>query len=379
METTWFKRYFETENNFTLTNGKVFILYGPRRAGKTELAKKLISGFSGNVYSGTGDNQELRELFSAQKLNMLKTIFGSYDLIFIDEAQRIHEAGFGLKLLADHFPETAIFVTGSSSFDLSNKIGEPLTGRSISRNLFPLSVCELYGQFGGMNILQMLDNLLIYGSYPEVLNATSANGKIEYLFSIRDSYLFKDILELDSIRNPSKLTDLLKLLAFQIGQQVSLNELGNNLGITKQRVERYLDLLEKTFVIKKVSGYSRNLRKELIKTARYYFIDNGIRNAVINNFNPLSQRNDIGMLWENFLFTERLKTKAYKRIFANDYFWRTYDRQEIDLVEEREGRLFGYEFKFSPKKLKVPKAWAEAYPDAEFQVISKENFLEFLI
>jgi hypothetical protein len=309
----------------------------------------------------------------------LQTAFGSYQLLFIDEAQRIPDVGYALKLLIDHFPEMIILVTGSSSFDLSNKIGEPLTGRNTLRNLFPISVLELYQQFGGMYILQKLEDLLIYGAYPDVLNASSADDKKEYLISIRDSYLLKDILELESIKNPAKLSDLLKLLAFQIGQEVSLNELSNSLGIAKQSVERYLDLLEKTFIIKKVGGFSRNLRKEVVKTARYFFWDNGIRNALINNFNPIDQRNDVGMLWENFLYMERLKTKSYKRIFSNDYFWRTYDRQEIDLVEERGGRLYAYEFKWKLQKVKAPKAWADAYPDSEFQVISKENFLDFLL
>lgn len=378
MDYTWLTRYLEFDNNSVLKKGKVFTLYGPRRAGKTELAKKLVAGFPGKTYIGTGDNQELRELLSAQNLSLFQSVFGNYDLIFIDEAQRIPGVGYGLKLLVDHFPETIIFVTGSSSFDLSGKIGEPLTGRNTVRSLFPLSVYELYSQFGGMEVLQMLDNLLIFGSYPEVLNSPTADDKTEYLFSIRDYYLLKDILELESIRSPAKLTDLLKLLAFQIGQQVSLNELSNNLGIAKQSVERYLDLLEKTFVIKKVGGFSRNLRKELIKTARYYFLDNGIRNAVINNFNPLSQRNDVGMLWENFLFAERLKTKEYKRIFSKDYFWRTYDRQEIDLVEERDGKLLGYEFKWGNKVPKPPKLWLETYKNSSFEVINKDNFLNFL-
>jgi predicted AAA+ superfamily ATPase len=339
----------------------------------------MILGFSGKIYSGSGDNQEIRELLSAQKLSQLQAAFGSYQLIFIDEAQRIPEAGYGLKLLIDHFPEMIILVTGSSSFDLSNKIGEPLTGRNTVRNLFPISVLELNEQYGGMFVLQKLEDLLIYGAYPEVLNASSADDKKEYLISIRDSYLLKDILELESIKNPSKLNDLLKLLAFQIGQEVSLNELSNSLGIARQSVERYLDLLEKTFIIKKVGGFSRNLRKEVVKTARYFFWDNGIRNALINNFNLLSQRNDLGMLWENFLYMERLKTKSYKRIFSNDYFWRTYDQQEIDLIEDRDGKLYAYEFKWTPKNKKAPKAWADAYPGSEFQIISKENFLEFLL
>ena len=225
----------------------------------------------------------------------------------------------------------------------------------------------------------MLEQLIIYGGYPDVLNAKSKEDKIEYLLTIRDSYLLKDILEMENIRNPSKLSDLLKLIAFQIGHEVSVNELSNNLGIAKKSVERYLDLLEKTFVIKRVSGYSRNLRSEVTKTARYYFYDNGIRNAIINNFNPLDQRDDIGMLWENFLFIERLKKQEYKRIFSNNYFWRTYNRQEIDLVEERDGKLFGYEFKWKQRKIGAPKIWSATYPNSEFEVISKENFLNFLI
>jgi hypothetical protein len=379
MELVWYKRFLESQTESILKKGKVFFLYGPRRVGKTELIKKILAGFSGKIYSGSGDNQEVRELLSAQKLNQLRSAFGNYQMIFIDEAQRIPEAGYGLKLLIDNFPEMIILVTGSSSFDLSNKIGEPLTGRNIVRNLFPVSVLELYEQFGGMYVLQRLEELMIYGAYPEILNASSADEKKEYLMSVRDSYLLKDILELENIRNPSKLNDLLKLLAFQIGQEVSLNELSNGLGIARQSVERYLDLLEKTFIIKKVGGFSRNLRKEIVKTSRYYFWDNGIRNAIINNFNLPLQRNDVGMLWENFLFMERLKTKSYRRIFSNDYFWRTYDMQEVDLVEDRDGKLYAYEFKWGPRKIKTPKAWADAYPDSEFRVISKENFLEFLI
>ena len=375
----WYERYLEFSEKDYLKKGKVFILYGPRRVGKTELIKKYISNFDGKIYSGTGDNQELREILSSQRLSRITSFLGNYDLLFIDEAQRIPEIGMGLKLLVDSFPEIKIIATGSSSFDLSNKLGEPLTGRNITRLLFPVSIFELYHQFGGMQILQMLENLLIFGSYPETLNTNSINEKSEYLFSLRDAYLFKDILELENIRNPSKLSDLLKLLAFQIGQEVSLNELANNLGIAKQSVERYLDLLEKSFIIKKVRGFSRNLRKEVVKTSRYYFWDNGIRNAVINNFNLMNQRNDKGMLWENFLFIERLKSKEYKRIHSNNFFWRTYDQQEIDLVEEREGQLFGYEFKYAPRKKKVPKAWSQAYPEAHFEVISKDNFLEFLI
>ena len=377
--TKWYKRYIEYTPEFFSKKGKVFVLYGPRRVGKTELLKKLIPSFKGKIYAGTGDNMELREILSSQKLSQFTTSFAQYDLVYIDEAQRIPDIGQGLKLLIDQFPAIQIIVTGSSSFGLSTQIGEPLTGRHITRILYPISVYELYQQFGGIHILEQLENLLIYGSYPEILNTSNHKDKVEYLSTLRDAYLFKDILELENIRNSNKLGDLLRLLAFQLGHEVSLTELGNKLGIAKQSVERYLDLLEKAFIIKKVSGFSRNLRKEVVKSSRYYFWDNGIRNALINNFNPLGLRNDLGMLWENFLFNERLKSKHYKRIYSNDYFWRTYDQQEIDLIEERDGNLFAYEFKYSPRKVKAPKAWEKNYPGATFDVISKDNFLEFLI
>jgi uncharacterized protein len=375
----WYKRFYENLTSSLLQPGKVLVLYGPRRVGKTELVRAMLSTYKGKIFSGTGDNQELRTLLESQQLTKISTLFGSYDLIFIDEAQRIPQIGFGLKLLVDSHPNISVIVTGSSSLDLSNKIGEPLTGRNKIRTLFPISILELYQQFGGMEVIQILEQLLLFGSYPDVLNAKSKEDKIEYLLSVRDSYLLKDILEMENIRNPSKLSDLLKLLAFQIGHKVSLNELSNSLGIAKQSVERYLDLLEKTFIIKRIGGFSRNLRSEVTKTARYYFYDNGIRNAIINNFNPIDQRNDIGMLWENFLFIERIKKQEYKRLFSNNYFWRTYNRQEIDLVEERDGRLYGYEFKWKQRRINAPKIWKETYTNSDFEVISKDNFLEFLI
>jgi len=379
MTDQWYTRFYEDLAGSLLVPGKVMVLYGPRRVGKTELVRAMISSFKGKIYSGTGDNQELRNLMESQQLSKISTLLGSYDLIFIDEAQRIPQIGYGLKLLVDAHPNISIIVTGSSSLDLSNKIGEPLTGRNKIRTLYPISVLELYQQLGGMEVAQMLESLLLFGSYPDVLNAKSKEDKVEYLLTIRDSYMLKDILEMESIRNPSKLSELLKLLAFQIGHEVSLSELSNSLGIAKQSVERYLDLLEKTFIIKRVGGFSRNLRSEITKTARYYFYDNGIRNAVINNFNLIDQRNDIGMLWENFLFIERIKKQEYKRLFSNNYFWRTYNRQEIDLVEERDGRLYGYEFKWSQRKVTPPKIWKETYPDSDFEVITKDNFLDFLI
>lgn len=379
MQADWYIRYYEDKITDWIKPGKALVFTGPRRVGKTELIKKWLTGFEGKVYAGTGDNLELRDLLSSQNLNRIRLMFEGYDLIFIDEAQRIPGIGYGLKLIVDHMPHIKLIVTGSSSFDLTQKIGEPMTGRFINRILYPLSVLELHYQFGGMTVNESLDELLVYGSYPEVLSNRAKEDKIEYLRNIRDSYLLKDVLELENIRNPAKLSDLLKLLAFQIGKEVSHNELSNSLGIAKQSVERYLDILEKAFIIKKTGGFSRNLRNEVSQNSRYFFWDNGIRNALINNYNPIEMRNDVGMLWENFLFIERLKKQEYHRIYTNNYFWRTYDRKEIDLVEERDGRLYGFEFKWKEKSVKAPAKWLGTYENATFEVIHKNNFLSFLI
>ncbi len=241
-----------------------------------------------------------------------------------------------------------------------------------------MAALEIKDIFGPMRAMEMKEQFMVYGSYPEVLAEVNDADRKELLVSLRDSYLLKDILELENIKNSRKLSDLLKLIAFQVGREVSLNELSNSLGIAKQTVARYLDLLEKTFIIKQVHGFSRNLRKEVSKTSRYYFWDNGIRNAIINNFNSLDTRDDIGMLWENYLFIERIKKQTYHRILANNYFWRTYDRQEIDLVEERDGRLFGFEFKWGNKKVRPPRLWLDTYDNAEFMVINRENYISFI-
>jgi len=379
MPEIWYDRHYESLKDSFFRSGKVIVLTGPRRVGKTELVRKMLSGFEGRLFQGTGDDMELREVIYSQKLQLILTNLGSYDMIFIDEAQRIPDIGLGLKMLVDHVPGIKIVVTGSSSFSLLHKTGEPLTGRQFTRKLFPISVQELYSQFGGMKVSQLLDELMLYGSYPEIIKESSRQGKIDYLVSIRDSYLLKDIFELENIKHSQKLNDLLKLIAFQIGHEVSLNELSNSLGISKQSVERYLTLLEQAYVIKKVGGFSRNLRTEITKTARYYFLDNGVRNAVINNFNELSNRNDIGMLWENFLFAERLKYLEYNQVYTNLYFWRTYDRKEIDLIEERDGTLYAFEFKYRASKAKCPIAWSSAYPDSTYCEVNRDNYLDFLI
>ncbi len=377
MKTVWINRYYEESEDILLKKGKVFVLFGPRRVGKTMLIEKLISKFKGNIYIGTGDNFDLLEILSSQSLTKIKSALGKYDLIFIDEAQMIPNIGYSIKLLIDNMPEKTIILTGSSSFELSGQIGEPLTGRQKQKKLYPISMLELRNQFGGMFLIENLEELLIFGAYPDVLIQDSIVDKTEYLLSIRDSYLLKDIFSLSELKLQNKVFDLLRLLAFQIGHEVSMNELANNLGIAKQSVDRYLSLLEKAFIIKRMGGFSKNLRNEITKSSRYYFFDNGVRNAVINNFNTVNNRNDIGMLWENFMVMERLKKQEYQRLFSNNYFWRTYDQKEIDLIEERNGKLYAFEFKFG-KKSKEPKQWRAAYPDSEFNVVTPDNFLEFI-
>ncbi len=376
----WVNRHIEKLLNELVIPGKVFILYGARRVGKTSVLQKHVQTKFRNYFIGTGDDFHVRKILSSEDLIQITNSFYGFTGIFIDEAQRIPNIGWGLKLLVDHNPNLKIIASGSSSFELSNQTGEPLTGRNISYIMFPISISELVNTYGRIKIMQNLHDYLIYGTYPETLTSVNYKSKQKYLFSLRNSYLFKDILELENLKSPDKLIDLLQLIAFQIGNEVSINELSRSLSIAKQTVERYLDLLEKSFIIIKVRGYSSNLRKEITKSHRYYFVDNGVRNAVINNFNPISQRMDAGMLWENFCFIERIKKQNYNNIFSNNYFWRTYDRQEVDLVEDRNGTLYGYEFKWNPhKKCKVPKAFKEAYPNSKFSCITPDNFLDFIL
>jgi uncharacterized protein len=374
----WFERYYQHKFPKYLQAGKVLVVYGPRRAGKTALIEHFLKSFDGKVYHGVGEDALLQDIFRTPRRQQFEQLFSGYDLLVFDEAQKLPDVGTGLKLIVDLFPKIPVIAGGSSSFALSSQVGEPLTGRHRPMMLYPLSMMETASQFGGMRVMENLEDYLIYGTYPETLSAANHAERQEYLLLLRNSYLYKDILELEHIRNSDKLSDLLRLLAFQVGREVSLNELSNALGLAKQTVARYLDLLEKSFVVRKVRGFSRNLRKEVSRSARYYFWDNGIRNAVINNFNRLSFRDDIGMLWENFLFMEREKKRCYTGMHANTYFWRTYDRKEIDLIEEEGGKLSAYEFKWKKKGSKAMKDWLEAYPQATLEIISRENFLDFV-
>jgi len=373
-------RFYSSRIEKNLHSNKVLVIYGPRQVGKTTLIKNYLKNYKGRVYQSTGEDAALKDILYSEKFSTIIPFFSDYDLLFIDEAQKIENIGQSLKIIVDQIPGIKIIATGSSSFDLSNKIGEPLVGRQNILKLFPISALEIKNQFGAVDVISQLDNYMIFGSYPEIINLKGKQQQIDYLSSLRDSYLLKDILELANIRNSKKILDLLKLVAHQIGQEVSIQELGNNLDMSKNTVESYLDLLEKSFIIFNIRGFSKNLRKEISKTSRYYFFDNGVRNAIINNFNPLNLRSgkEIVQLWENYLFIERFKKQEYKKITSNNYFWRTWDQKEIDLVEEREGKLFGYEFKWGNKIPKPPQIFLDTYPNSSYQIINKENYLQFI-
>lgn len=362
-----------------LSPNKVIVIYGPRRCGKTTLLNKFLEGISEKYLFVSGEDLTVQNYLSSQSIQKLREFVGGNELIVIDEAQRTENIGINLKLIVDHIKNIKVIATGSSSFDLARDVGEPLTGRKFVLKLFPLAQMEISIIEQRFETDANLDARLIYGSYPEIVITNDNKQRELYLREIISSYLYKDILELEGIRHSNKLIRLLQLLAFQIGKEVSYNELGTQLGMSKNTVERYLDLLEKVFVVYKLSGFSRNLRKEVSKNHRYYFYDNGIRNAIIGNLNPLEMRDDTGTLWENYIIMERIKKQEYLQVVANNYFWRTYDQKEIDLIEEREGRLYGYEIKWKKTKARPPKDWLATYKNATYEVITRENYLEFII
>lgn len=362
-----------------LSYKKVVILYGPRQVGKTTLLEEFLKTYHGTYRFDTGDDIVVRNVFLTENKSQLQDYAGNNSLIVIDEAQRIPGIGLGLKILVDALPKTFFLITGSSSIELMGQVGEPLTGRKKTLFLFPLSQKEIHPNSNRFDIKQNLELYLLFGGYPEVFTIQNKKKKEDYLKELTHSYLLKDILEMDKVKNSQVLLDLLRSLAFQIGGEVSLSELSRNLQINAKTVARYIDLLEKSFIIYGLRGFSRNLRKEITKMRKFYFYDNGIRNALISNFNPLSMRNDIGMLWENFIFMERLKKRSYDDINANIFFWRTWDQEEIDLIEERDGHLFGYEFKYkSSKKLKIS-SFQENYPNEPVDVIDSENYPDFIL
>ena len=361
-----------------LQPNKVVILYGAGRVGKTMLVKEILANVNEPILRLNGDDINVHDKLSIRSIENYKQILGTYKLLYIDEAQKIPEIGLKLKLMIDEIEGLRIIISGSSSFDIHKNDGEPLTGRKYTFTLYTLSENEYTQIENNINKMDKVRERLVFGNYPELLHLPDRQDKVDYLNEMISSYLLKDILVYEHIKNSQKIFNLLRLIAFQIGGEVSLQELGIQLGISKNTVEKYLDLLSKVFILHKVEGFSRNLRKEITKNSRWYFLDNGIRNAVIANFNSLQARNDIGALWENYMISERLKYQEYRRISSNNYFWRTYEQQEIDWVEERDGSLFGYEFKWKEEKVKIPTQWKSAYPDASFELININNFSEWL-
>ena len=358
---------------------KGIIIYGARQVGKTTLVNDIIKKLHLHTLVINGDQSRFIDIITSRNLSKIKSLVSGYELLFIDEAQRIPEIGINVKIILDNLTKLKVLVTGSSSLDLASKISEPLTGRVWSYHLYPISFLEL-SQF--KNRAELDDNLeerLIYGSYPEIFSYGNDVKKREYLQMISDAYLYRDLIEFGDIKNSSKIRGLLKLLAFQIGSEVSLTELGNTLDMSKDTVSRYIDLLEKSFIVFRLEGFSRNLKKEVTRMDKIFFYDLGIRNILIDNLKPLKDRNDSGFLWENFLLLERMKRNSSKQDFVSDYFWRTHTGAELDYVEEKNGTLYGFEFKFGGKIAKVPAGWTKAYPESKFQCINRNNYLDFIL
>lgn len=373
------KRAIEDEVLKYLRPNKVVVLLGPRRVGKTVLIQQILNRISEPYLLLHGEDQDVRRQLEYRSTQRYKNIIGGKSLLIIDEAQKIPEIGNVLKLMVDTIAGIKILATGSSAFDLEKFTGEPLTGRKHTFYLFGLSEKELNQTENIFEKEANLRNRLVYGNYPELIHLEDLQERKAYLDELIKSYLLKDILEFDLIRNSEKILQLLRLIAYQIGSEVSFTELGKQLGISKNTVERYLDLLSKVYIIHSVGAWSRNLRKEIVKGKKWYFFDNGIRNALIGDMKPIENRNDVGLLWENYIISERIKYQQYEKMLVYNYFWRTYDQQEIDWIEDREGTLHAYEFKWNPnKKAKLPNLFKETYPNSEFEVISRENFLEWV-
>ncbi|MBG6111786.1 putative AAA+ superfamily ATPase [Flavobacterium sp. CG_9.10] len=377
----YFKRAIVQEFNRKLLPNKVLILLGARRVGKTELIINYLQTIPSESYLKlNGEDINDANLLKERSVSNYQRLLLNIDLLVIDEAQIIPDIGLILKLIVDSIPGIKIIATGSSIFDLNNNLGEPLVGRKNTLFLFPLAQMEFALYENYKQTTENLEQRLLFGGYPELEQYTDWEDKKEYLYEIINSYLLKDILIFDGIKHSDKIYDLLRLIAYQLGKEVSLLELATQLQMSKNTVANYLDLLSKVFIIFKVEGFSRNLRKEIVKSSRWYFYDNGIRNGIINNFNRLDSRTDIGDLWENYLASERVKKQNYQKIKAKNYFWRTYDQQELDWLEETVEELHGFEFKWNEKKkVKIPTAFAKAYPDATFEVINKSNYLDFIL
>ncbi len=372
------QRILEQELEGRLFKGKILLLIGPRQVGKTTLMRHFLEKEKGKTLWLNCDNPDDRLDLEDATITRLKTLIGSNRLVIIDEAQRVKNIGLTLKLIADNLPEVQVLASGSSALELANEIKEPLTGRKREFNLFPLSTQELVNNTSVREEKRLLDSRMIYGFYPEVINQSSQ--AVEILGELTSSYLYKDILTLDQVRKPVILQKLLLALALQVGSEVTFNELGNTVGIDKETAEKYIDLLEKSFVIFKLNSFSRNMRREIKKGKKIYFWDNGVRNAIINNFNSLPLRGDIGALWENFILSERMKFLHYNRINSHSYFWRTTTGMELDWLEERAGVIHAFEAKWNPnRRASLPSGFLKNYPDTVYQTVSPDNYMDFLL
>lgn len=358
---------------------KVLLLFGARRVGKTILVNQIMQNFSGKTLMLNGESMDTIRMLDDRSIPHYRQLFSGIDLLCIDEAQHIPDIGMKLKLIIDEVPGIKVIGTGSSSFDLQNMAGEPLVGRSTQFLLTPFSIAELVLSASRIEYMQKMEQYIVYGHYPELESIENEKFKQEYLNDVVDAYLLRDILAFDGLKHAQKMHDLLRLIAFQTGSEVSLDELGSQLSLSRNTIERYLDLLQKSFVLFRIGGFSRNLRKEVSKSSKWYFYDTGIRNAVIRDYRPYNQRPDTerGALWENYFISDRLKRNHNGRLGINFYFWRTYDQQEIDLIEEQNGNLFAIEMKSGSKKPSAPKAFSKAYPNATFSVLNADNYVDF--
>lgn len=370
-------RYIGCTLKKALFKSKVVVLFGARQVGKTTEVKNLIQSFPKESLYLNGELISIQERLSVREAVTLKSYLGNKRLIVIDEAQKVPHIGDVLKILVDTYPEIQIVATGSSSFNLAGQIGEPLTGRVNQFILYPLSLGEIENQYGRLEAGSKLENIMRFGSYPEIFLSSEHDAQLR-LNEISSNYLYKDILSFDDVKKSPLIIDLLKLLALQLGQEVSYNELAVKLGVSRQTIQKYIYLLEQSFVLFTLRAFSRNLRKEISKSVKIYFYDLGIRNSLIQNHNPLALRADVGALWENLMILEKIKTDAYQERLSNRYFWRTYGQQEIDYVEERGGTLHAFEFKWSEKHFKIPGEFAKTYPNTTFHVVNQANYWEFL-
>lgn len=371
------KRTIKKSIESKLFKGKVLVIYGARQVGKTTLIKEIQKKYPDISIYLNCDEPDIREVFTNATSTEIKAFIGDKKLVFLDEAQRVKDIGLSLKLMVDNFPGIQVVATGSSSFDLSNQIKEPLTGRKWEFHLYPFSLEELQQRYSGLELQRLLEERIILGMYPEAALKGQIEAK-ELLKSITQSYLYKDVLQYQKIKSPEILEKLLQALALQIGSEVSYNELANIVGVDKKTVSSYIQILEKAFVIFRLKPFSRNLRKELTKLRKVYFFDTGVRNTLINNFNPFRLRQDVGALWENFLISERIKFNSNRGKDPNIYFWRTHQQQEIDYIEEAGGKLSGFEFKWKGSSFRSPKMFLNAYLNSTVKLVNKENFREFI-